>query len=120
MKQGTDARTGKPLGGLDYLRQRLTDAFNTPKGSLVGARLYGSRLHEVVDRNLDRNFDMLCYVRVAEAIANPANGLDDFRLLEMQTQRLSVGRVAVDVTGVLIHNGEPVKLEGIIIDDRHH
>lgn len=116
MKQGTDALTGKTIGGLDYLRQRLTDAFNTPLGSLVGAREYGSRLHEVVDRNIDRSFEMLCYVRVAEAISNPHNGLEDFRLSEMVAKPVGNGQIELDLVGVLTHNGEPVTLEGIIFD----
>ncbi|TBM39808.1 baseplate assembly protein W [Vibrio cholerae] len=120
MKQGTDALTGKTIGGLDYLRQRLTDAFNTPLGSLVGARDYGSRLHEVVDRNLDQSFEMLCYVRISEAIAKSINGIDDFRLSEMQVRPIGQGQVEVDLYGLLIHNGQPVKLEGIIIDGRNN
>ncbi|MBY7933454.1 hypothetical protein KW447_21070 [Vibrio fluvialis] len=120
MKQGTDALTGKTIGGLDYLRQRLTDAFNTPLGSLVGARQYGSRLHEVVDRNVDLNFEMLCYVRIAEAIANPHNGLEDFQLSEMEARPLGNGQVEIDLIGLLVYNGEPVTLEGIIINDRYN
>ncbi|HHY0482726.1 hypothetical protein [Vibrio parahaemolyticus] len=116
MKQGTDALTGKTIGGLDYLRQRFTDAFNTPLGSLVGAREYGSRLHEVVDRNIDQSFEMLCYVRVSEAIANPHNGLDDFRLSEMKITPLGEGQVELDLEGVLTYNGEPVTLEGIVFN----
>ncbi|EJV5951065.1 hypothetical protein ACOV11_24945 [Vibrio natriegens] len=118
MKQGTDALTGKTIGGLDYLRQRITDALNTPLGSLVGARDYGSRLNEVVDRNLDQSFEMLCYVRVSEAIANPRNGLEDFKLTEMNATPLGNGQIELDLEGVLTYNGEPVTLEGILFDDQ--
>ena len=116
MKKGTGALTGKTLGGIDYLRQRLTDALNTQLGSLVGARGYGSRLHEVVDRNINSSFEMQCYVRVAEAVANPVNGLEDFSLSEMISRSLGSGQVELDLTGSLTHNGKPVTLEGILFN----
>uniref|UniRef100_A0AB39C9Z1 Lysozyme n=1 Tax=Aliivibrio phage vB_Alvi_H905 TaxID=3234039 RepID=A0AB39C9Z1_9VIRU len=118
MKKGTDALTGKSIGGLDYLRQRLIDALNTPLGSLVGARGYGSRLHEIVDRNINSSFEMECYVRVAEAVANPINGLDDFHLSEMTARPLGNGQIELDLIGVLTHNGKPVILEGIVFNEQ--
>ena len=71
---------------------------------------------EVVDRNIDQSFEMLCYVRVSEAIANPHNGLDDFRLAEMKITPLGEGQVELDLEGVLTYNGEPVTLEGIVFN----
>ena len=116
MKQGTDRQTGKVIGGLHYLRQRITDALETEQGSLVIERQYGSRLHELVDMNIDLNFEMECYVRVAECIANPKNGLDDFRLTDMKVVSSLDGQVTLDLYGVLLDHGEPSVLEGIIID----
>ncbi|NAX31982.1 baseplate assembly protein W [Vibrio sp. V37_P2S8PM304] len=116
MKQGTSRRTGELIGGLEYLRQRITDALETIQGSLVIERAYGSRMHEVVDLNVDTAFHMKCYVRIAECIANPKCGLEDFRLSDMTVNPLGGGKVSLDLFGFLVENGEPITLEGIIID----
>lgn len=116
MKQGTDRQTGTLIGGLDYLRQRMTDALETEQGSLVVERQYGSRLHELVDMNVDLKFEMECYVRVAECIANPKNGLDDFRLTDMKLVSSLDGQIELDLYGLLLDNGEPIVLEGILLD----
>lgn len=120
MKQGTDRQTGQLIGGLDYLRQRITDALETQKGSLVIERQYGSRLHEVIDLNIDQNFEMECYVRIADAIANPKNGLDDFRLTDMTVTPQGGGKVSLDLFGTLRSDGQYIALEGIIIDARRN
>lgn len=116
MKNGMDRETGKPLTGLPYLRQRLADVINTPVGSLVGARHFGSRIHEMVDRNVDRRFHMEAYVRLAEAINNPANGLNDLLLSEMTAKRLDNNQVEFGIYGVLISTGNPIEFEGLVYD----
>lgn len=119
MKQGTDAQSGKTLGGLAYLRQRFNDVINTPLGALVGARDFGSRLHELVDRNIDPGFEMQCYIRLAEAVANPVNGLDDFVLREMRAKPSGEGQVRIDITGDWRESGAPIDLEGLTLYARY-
>ena len=119
MKKGTDRNTGRPLGGVDYLRQRLADVINTPLGSLVGARDFGSRMYQMTDRNIDRRYYMDCYTRLAEAINNPANGLDDFKLSEMTVTPLGNGQIEHTISGDILSNGEPITMPGIILDDRN-
>ncbi|MFD2178525.1 hypothetical protein [Veronia pacifica] len=119
MKQGTDAQSGKTLGGLAYLRQRFNDVINTPLGALVGARDFGSRLHELVDRNIDPGFEMQCYIRLAEAVASPANGLDDFILREMRAKPSGDGNVLIDLRGDWRFGDAPIHLEGLTLYARH-
>ena len=52
---GMSAVTGKPLEGLDHLRQSIADILSTPIGTRVGRREYGSLLAELVD--LDNRTD---------------------------------------------------------------
>lgn len=91
--------TGKSIGGLEYLKQRLMDVINTPLGSLVGRRDFGSRVYEVIDRNVDSSFQMDLYIRLAEAINNPQNGLDDFTLKEMSLVNSSSSNVEIIIIG---------------------
>lgn len=117
MKSGMDRNTGKLITGLPYLRQRFFDAMNTPLGSIVGRRLYGSRLYEMIDRNVDDSFRMDAYIRVAEAVANPANGLEDYQLSEMTISKTSENHIAILVTGVWLATGEVQTLEGLILNE---
>lgn len=118
MKSGMDKHSGQLITGLAYLRQRLEDVVNTPLGSLVGARAFGSRLYQLVDRNVDTGFYMAGYVRLAECINNPVNGLDDFTLKEMRLQRVSAGHIEIAVSGEYLAEGEPIELDGIVLDGR--
>lgn len=116
MKKGTNRATGALIEGVPYLRQRLEDVINTPIGSIVGRRAFGSRMHEIQDRTVNEAFHMDAYIRLAEAINNPANGLDDFRLQDMRLSQPAEGQVEIAVSGVLLINGRPVN---VTTDDTH-
>ena len=49
---GSSRATGRPLGGLDHVRQSIRDILTTPKGSRVLVRDYGSDLPALIDRPL--------------------------------------------------------------------
>jgi hypothetical protein len=113
MKTGMNSDTGQSMTGIPYLRQRLRDVINTPVGSIVGRRDFGSRLYQMVDHNVDSTFQMDAYIRLAEAINNSANGLDDFQLSEMRMQRISRRHIEISLTGVYLPTGEEIELDGI-------
>jgi uncharacterized protein len=117
MKQGTDRNTGRLISGVPYLWQRLSDVIATPVGSLVGRRDFGSRMFEMLDRNVDSGFYMDAFVRLAEAINNPANGLDDFRLSTMRVERPADHHVEIYLSGYLLDgdSATPVELEGVTL-----
>lgn len=50
---GMDAATGKPLAGLDHLRQSIADILRTPIGTRVARREYGSFLPELIDQPMN-------------------------------------------------------------------
>ena len=116
MKKGTDRATGALIDGVPYLRQRLEDVINTPIGSLVGRRDFGSRMFEMLDRTVNESFHMDAYIRLAEAISNPANGLDDFRLQNMQLTQPTNAQVSIAVTGLLLIDG---KVMNVTVDDTY-
>lgn len=114
MKTGT-GHDGKSISGIAYLKQRFTDVLATPKGSLVGARNFGSTFYQLVDRNIDDGFYMQSYIALSEAINNPVNGLDDFRLENMQVNTIGTRQFEIFVSGQLLNNGEPITLDNIVI-----
>ena len=89
-QQGMNKTTGQTVRDLAYLRQRFEDAVMTERGELVGARDYGMRLDDLLDRNIDNDFAMRAFARVAEGIQHEANGLTDVKMqnfsLDIETE----------------------------------
>ena len=52
---GMNAETGRELTGLEHLKQSIADILNTPIGSRVMRRDYGSRLFELIDAPINRS-----------------------------------------------------------------
>lgn len=104
MKRGT-SHSGQAISGLAYLRQRIKDIVETPRGSLVLAREFGSDFYQLQDRNIDDKFYMSAYIKLAEAINNPQNGLDDFKLEDMSIVVLNDRSFELSLSGQLLNNG---------------
>ncbi|HET9511389.1 MAG TPA: GPW/gp25 family protein [Sphingomonas sp.] len=48
-----DRLTGKPISGVDHLRQSIADILGTPLGTRIGCRDYGSELPELLDQPMN-------------------------------------------------------------------
>lgn len=114
MKTGT-SHSGKILSGLAYLKQRIKDVIETPRGSLVLSREFGSDFYQLQDRNVDEAFYMAAYVRLADAINNPVNGLDDFKLENMSIEAMGDRAFEISISGQLLNNGQPITIDNIVI-----
>lgn len=114
MKTGT-SRTGQAISGMAYLHQRITDVLTTAQGSLVLRRDFGSKLYQLVDANVDSQFYMQAYIHLANAIAEPANGLDDFKLETMSLTTGDARNVLITLTGQLLNDGQPITIENIVM-----
>ncbi|WP_368900345.1 GPW/gp25 family protein [Mixta calida] len=110
---GTDRLTGKRLSGLAHLRQSVADILNTPRGSRVLRRDYGSDVPDLVD--------------------NPPGDLTRLRIIAASASALArweprIGVTGIDVfwpaqhacelsiSGVYKQTGRPVKLEKITVN----
>ena len=51
---GMDRHTGKPLAGLDHLRQSCGDIIGTPIGTRICLREYGSFVPELIDQPMNQ------------------------------------------------------------------
>ena len=87
------------LDGVESARQRLGDALRIRRGTYPWLRDYGSQLADLVDRNVDRDFEARVYAGVAEAVAHPPNGLHDIVLREIRLHQLADApdRIEVEV-----------------------
>ncbi len=109
---GTNAATGKALGGIDHLRQSITDILTTPVGSRVMRRDYGSRLYQLVDAPMNRDTLADLYAATAEAIRRWE---PRFRVTKVVATSAQPGRVELDVTGDYLPDGSAVTLNGIVV-----
>jgi hypothetical protein len=100
MKSGMSI-DGKAITGLPYLKQRIKDVIETPKGSLVGARSFGSDFYLLQDKNITPAFYMSAYIELADAISSEANGLDDFKLQTMSIDEIVNNSVKITISGYL-------------------
>lgn len=98
------------IEGVAHLRQSVRDILETPIGSRVMNREYGSRLFELLDDPTDQRFMVDVYAATAEAIRRwePRFHLERVRLVEMRPN----GPV-FDLHGVDLETGRGVVLEGV-------
>lgn len=110
---GTDATTGKALGGIGHLRQSIRDILTTPIGSRVMRREYGSRLFQLVDAPMNRATLLNIYTAAIEAIERWE---PRFRVSQVVASNAAPGSVTLDVTGEYLPDGVAVTLDGIVVN----
>lgn len=67
---GMDAATGRTISGVDHLRQSMADILNTPLGTRVMRRNYGSLLPDLIDQPLTGPNILRLYAATAFALMN--------------------------------------------------
>lgn len=110
--RGTDATTGKPLSGLDHLRQSIRDILTTPLGSRVMRREYGSRLFDLVDNPLNDATIIELFAATAEALLRWEPRIKVQRVRARSTSEASI---SIDLEAIYLPTGEPVLLDGVQI-----
>lgn len=107
---GTNAQTGKLLGGLAHLRQSVRDILTTPLGSRVMRRGYGSRLFELVDAPMNQGTVLAIIAATNEAISKWE---PRFQVLKVVVGAAAPGVLTLDITGNYLPDGQVVTLDGV-------
>jgi len=110
--RGTNSTTGKPLSGLDHLRQSIRDILTTPLGSRVMLRDYGSRLFDLVDAPINRQTIVDIYAATVEALAKWEPRIAVSRVFATSVQP---GQITLSLEGTYLPNGQPVVMDGLVI-----
>jgi hypothetical protein len=96
---GINALTGKPLTGIEHLRQSIRDILTTRIGTRVMRRDYGSDVPRLVDAAMTPRLAMNLYMAVAVALDKwdpiPEDGIPG-RDTELLKQALCLGRRCSD------------------------
>ena len=111
--RGMNRYTGEALSDEAHLRQSIHDLLTTPIGSRVVLRAYGSRLPDLVDEPINELLDVELYSAVAEALDRWE---PRFKLTGVSiTGRSNTGRITLSVAGLIVANGEPIRIEGLTL-----
>ncbi|WP_353273471.1 GPW/gp25 family protein [Wolbachia endosymbiont (group A) of Agelastica alni] len=110
--RGMNASTGKELEGLEHLKQSIVDIITTPIGSRVMRREYGSRLSELVDRPINRDFTLEIYAAVAEALQKWEKR---FKLEKVKITEVKEGKVTIALEGIYTPKGENIRFDGVVV-----
>ena len=110
--RGMNRNTGKALDGLDHLRQSIGDIFSTRIGTRVMRRDYGSDLPNLIDRPVNEDLAVDCYVAIAEALTKW-----EPRLIVQQAAMTPMGDGVIEfsLTGTYLPDGKKVTLDGIVV-----
>ena len=99
---GMDRATGKPLSGVDHLRQSIADILTTPIGTRVMRREYGSLLPDMIDQpqNLANNLRV-----VAAATAALMRWEPRLQLSSISIRHTRAGQSLLEVTAEEVSTG---------------
>ncbi|CAI1716981.1 MULTISPECIES: GPW/gp25 family protein [Serratia] len=109
--QGMSRVTGKPLSGLDHIRQSVQDILSTPVGTRVMRPGYGSNLIYLVDHPADRTTTIRVVMAAAGALARwePRIAINSIEVLQVGNGVIRLSIHATDVEtqrAVLLENIE--------------
>jgi len=110
---GTNDQTGQALGGRDHCAQSVRKILQTPKGTRVMRRTFGSDLYALADRPMNTSTRMDLMHATAEALTlwEPR-----FKLTNFACSVNTNGEVVVDVTGNYLPDGKPLQVNGIVVN----
>jgi len=109
---GLNRHTGAALGGLDHVRQSITDILTTPIGSRVMRREYGSDVPRLIDRPMGPATALDIQAAVADALYRWE---PRFRLTRCHVVAARPGRLELDLEGLFLAQRRSVTLDGIIV-----
>ena len=109
---GMNTQNGRSLTELDHLRQSIVDILNTPIGSRVMRRDYGSKLFNLIDAPLNRGTLVDIYAATAEALMQWERRLI-VSAVDMTSAQL--GQITLKITGKYILDGKIVQLSEIVV-----
>ncbi|MEG2569273.1 MAG: GPW/gp25 family protein [Acinetobacter sp.] len=103
---------GRSLTGLGHLKQSIADILNTPIGSRVMRRDYGSKLFSLIDAPLNRGTLVDIYAATAEALMKWE---DRLLVSAVDITSAQLGQITLKITGKYVLDGKTVQLDGIVV-----
>ncbi len=112
---GMDARTGRPVAGVDRLRQSIVTILTTRIGTRVRRRDFGSRIPALIDSPVNDTFRVEVFAAAAEALRKWEK---EFRLETVALEAVEPGKVTLFLRGLYLPEGRSVSFSGIEVTNR--
>lgn len=113
---GMDNTTGRRIEGIAHLHQSVVTILKTPLGSRVLRRDFGSRLFELLDRNITPSLKMQMYAATVEALQKWEPRIEVKRVnVEPVLDESIQHSVSLAIEGIYLPNGNPVTLDGVLL-----
>ena len=113
---GMHKQTGGRIEGIEHLRQSVTTILTTPIGSRVMRRDFGSRLYDLLDKNITQSLKMRYFAAATEALARWEPRLEVRRVTaDPVPDEDARHTISLGIEGVYLPNGRPVTLAGILL-----
>lgn len=113
---GMNNRTGRRIEGIEHLRQSVITILTTPIGSRVLRRDFGSRLYELLDKNITQSLRLRMSAATVDALLKWEPRLDVKRvLIDPAGEDNAQHTVSIAIEGVYLPNGNPVTLDGVLL-----
>lgn len=106
MIAGMNRLNGKPLTGLDHIKQSITDILTTPIGSRIMLPEYGSRLFQLIDAPISSGLVLDVKSAVIEAIHKW-----EPRVRVISVEILSASPIEFSLELILIDSGATTQLQ---------
>ncbi len=100
--------SGKPISGLDHLRQSIADILTTPIGSRVMRRDYGSLLPSLIDQPQNNATTLRLYSAITSALMRWEPRI---RLSRVSIEQIAPGKSELTVEGENVETGEMAVLQ---------
>ena len=107
-----DRNTGRPLSDFEHLKQSIITILETPIGSRVYRREFGSELFRLIDEPMNKSLMIDVYAAIASALAQWEKR---FQLQNIQAKQSESGKITVTLRGIYLVNGEQITFDGLII-----
>lgn len=113
---GMNVATGRSVDGLDHLRQSVRDILQTPRGSRVMRRDYGSDLFALVDQNLTGVTLARIYAATVLALRQWEPRLRVLRVVASNLgQSAPVGQVELEIEAEYLPDGRVITVDGVTV-----
>lgn len=113
---GMDNTTGRRIEGIAHLRQSVVTILTTPIGSRVLRRDFGSRLYELLDKNITQSLKMQMFAATVEALRKWEPRIEVKRVtVEPVPDEDIQHTVSLAIEGIYLPNGNPVTLDGVLL-----
>ena len=107
-----NAETGKPIQGIEHLKQSIRDILLTPIGTRVMRRSYGSRLMYLLDQPMNAFLIPSIQGAVVEALTNYEPRI---KLTRVIVNSVESGVLNLTIEGFYIPDSRVIRLENISI-----